>query len=633
MTFSNIKKSDLINLLHRFLPILVWLPQYNLIKLRGDIIAGITCGFVVIPQSIAFANLGKLPAQNGLYASLTPGLIYAIFGTSKDVSVGTAVTLGLYTSSFNSTHSTIGASLLSFLSGIILVLMGLLKLGYMIKYVPQLVISAFVSATAITIMATQLSNLFGIKKAPQNVFEILKFIIVNVKRTNKWDLIMGIFCLAFLLFFVWLSSRKLDNEKQNKVRLFVVKLIWILSASRMVLVCFLATTVVYIFHVNGFREKFSTAGIIPKGLPKYQSPFQPYKDGNVTVKTTGQLIEGFGASLIILPIIMFIEQMSITKAFAKKFNYKVKAQQELIAIGMCNIIASFYGGWIVGGGFSRSAVNSMSGAQTPLAGAISGLIALIALEFMTPALYYIPSAALGAMMVMAVVTMIEMSIPKHIWSLHKWDLLPFFAAFFTSFYKLEYGAIVGTGIAILALLSREARPKYLLERNEAEKYIKLLLLENLTYPGVEAVNKTIYSEVNNCTWIETLFLDMSAMVRVDFTILKNFEFLKSEFSKKNILLCFINFSCTSVQKKFLKAGLINVGEDLTITKNSLANTVMMIANDKPFIETKTTKYLKTGLTEDDDLELNTNNLGTASTNEEYNLNHSKIDCYLLSKYV
>ncbi|XP_065645477.1 uncharacterized protein LOC136075955 [Hydra vulgaris] len=300
---------------------------------------------------------------------------------------------------------------------------------------------------------------------------------------------------------------------------------------------------------------------------------------------------------------------------------------------MCNIIASFYGGWIVGGGFSRSALNSMSGAQTPLAGAISGLIALIAFEFMTSALCNIPSAALGAMMVMAVVTMIEMSIAKHIWSLHEWDLLPFFAVFCTSFYKLEYGVIVGTGIAILVLLSREARPKYLLEKVEAEKYIKILLLENLTYPGVEAVNKTIYSEVNNCTWIKTVFLDMSVMVRVDFKILKNFEFLKSEFSKKNILLCFINFSCISVQRKFLKAGLINAGEDLTITKDSLAHTVMLIANDKPFIETKTTKYLKTGLTEDDDLELNTDNLDAASsTNVEY-ISNNKIDCYLLSKYV
>ncbi|XP_012555013.1 sodium-independent sulfate anion transporter isoform X1 [Hydra vulgaris] len=632
MVFSKLKKCDLINLLHRFFPILVWLPQYNLFKLRGDVIAGLTCGFVVIPQSIAFANLGKLPAQNGLYASLTPGLIYAVFGTSKDVSVGTAVTLGLYTSSFNSSHSTIGASLLSLLTGFLLVLMGIFKLGYMIKYVPQLVISAFVSATAITIMVTQLSNLFGIKKTPQNVFEILKFIVVNIKSTNKWDIIMGGFCLVFLLLFVCLSSRKFNNEKQSKVSIFISKLIWILSASRMVLVCFLATIVVYIFDIKGFKEKFTTAGIIPKGLPKYQSPFQPYKNGNVTVKTTGQLIEGFGASLIILPIIMFIEQMSITKAFAKKFNYKVKAQQELIAIGMCNIIASFYGGWIVGGSFSRSAVNSMSGAQTPLAGAISGLIALIALEFMTPALYYIPSAALGAMMVMAVVTMIEMSVPKHIWNLHKWDLLPVFAAFCTSFYKLEYGVIVGTGIAILILLSREARLKYLLEKNEEEKSIKLVLLENLTYPGVEAVNKTIYSEVNSCTWIETLFLDMSVMVRVDFTILKNFEYLKDEFLKRNIALCFINFSRISVKKKFFKAGLINKEEDLTLIKDSLANTVILIANDEPLIEN--TKYLKVGLTEEDDLELNTNTLNTGSnTFEEYTSNNSNIDSYLLNKHV
>ena len=272
MFFSNIKKSDVIVLLKRFFPILVWLPQYNLSKLRGDLIAGLTCGVVVIPQSIAFANLAKLPPQNGLYASLTPGLIYCIFGTSKDVSAGTAVTLGLYTSRFNPTNTALGASLLSFLTGIILVLMGIFKLGFLIKYVPQLVISAFVSATAITIIVTQFSNLLGIKKAPQNVFEILKYIIDNIRLTNKWDVSMSACCLVFLAFFVWLSNRKFDPNPTThiKARAVMKKAIWFLCAARMALVCLFATIVVYIFHVNGYKKVFSMAGLIPKGLPHYQ---------------------------------------------------------------------------------------------------------------------------------------------------------------------------------------------------------------------------------------------------------------------------------------------------------------------------------------------------------------------------
>ena len=272
MFFFNIKKSDILVFLKRFLPILVWLPQYNLKKFRSDLIAGLTCGVIIIPQSIAYANLAKLPPQNGLYASLTPGLIYSIFGTSKDVSIGVSATLGLYTSRFNPTNSPIGASLLSFLTGVILVLMGILKLGFLIKYVPQLVISAFVSATAITIIVTQCSNLLGIKKAPQNVFEIIKHIIVNIKLTNTWDLTMSVCCVVFLTFFVLLSKRKKNpNPKTHiKARAFMESMLWFLCASRMALLCFFATTVVFIFHASDFKKKFSMAGTIPKGLPTYQ---------------------------------------------------------------------------------------------------------------------------------------------------------------------------------------------------------------------------------------------------------------------------------------------------------------------------------------------------------------------------
>ena len=267
--FSNVKKSDIVMMLKKYFPILVWLPQYNFKKFRGDLIAGLTCGVVVIPQSIAFANLAQLPPQNGLYASLTPGLIYSIFGTSKDVSTGTGVTLALYTSRFNPTHTTIGASLLSFLVGDVLLLMGIFKLGFLIKYVPQLVISAFVSATAITIIVTQFSNLLGIKKAPQNVFEILKYIIVNIKLTNTWDLTMSVCCLAFLTFFVWLSNRKFEPNPKNYVVLRAVmkKVIWFLCAGRMALVCLFATIAVYIFSSNHAQNKFSIAGNIPRGIP------------------------------------------------------------------------------------------------------------------------------------------------------------------------------------------------------------------------------------------------------------------------------------------------------------------------------------------------------------------------------
>ena len=227
---------------------------------------------------------------------------------------------------------------------------------------------------------------------------------------------------------------------------------------------------------------------------------------------------------------------------------------------------------------------------------------LIALEFMTPAFYYIPSAGLAAMMLMAVLTMVEINVIKKIWKFYKWDLLPFLTAFCTSFYKLEYGVMAGMGIAILMMLSREARPKYYLSRDDKEKSVTILLMENLTYPGVDAVNKTIFSEVNSFSCIETLYLDMSTMVRIDFTILQNFEFLREELSKKKIQLRFVNFSRDSVKIKLLNAGLI-------VDDNVLANNFAysMLTKSEPMSQNGTAligdiakiKYLKTGLIEED----------------------------------
>ena len=195
-----------------------------------------------------------------------------------------------------------------------------------------------------------------------------------------------------------------------------------------------------------------------------------------------------------------------------------------------------------------------------LQGLISGAIALIALQLLTPAFYYIPSSALGAMMLMAVLPMIEMSMLKNIWKLRKWDLIPFLATFWISFYKLEYGVLVGTGISLITMISRQLRPKYLLDKNYQNKSITLLMLENLTYPGLEAMNKVIYSEIKNFEGVERLFLDMSTMIRVDFTILKNFEHLQSDLTKSGLTICFINFSRESIKKIFLNAGLISAEE-------------------------------------------------------------------------
>ena len=266
------QRFDFLKTITGIFPIIVWLSHYNLTKLKGDLIAGLTVGIMVVPQGIAFASVAGLPIQYGLYTSLTPGLIYCIFGTSKDVNVGPTATMSLFTNKLNTTRSPIGASLLGFWCGVVLLLVGVFKLGFVTKFVPYHVINAFVSAAAITIAVSQFPNLLGIKGAPSNTFLILDYLRQKIKTTNKYDVTLGILCMVYLGFFMWLSKRKLNKSPSRfkRARKFLNKIVWLVCSARMVFVCIFATIAVYIFYKHGITTKFSVAGELPKGLPILQ---------------------------------------------------------------------------------------------------------------------------------------------------------------------------------------------------------------------------------------------------------------------------------------------------------------------------------------------------------------------------
>ncbi|XP_065655839.1 sodium-independent sulfate anion transporter isoform X3 [Hydra vulgaris] len=550
--------------LRSFFPIIVWLPNYNLTKLKGDLIAGITVGIMVVPQGIAFANVAGLPMQYGLYSSLTPGLIYCIFGTSKDTNIGPTATMALFTNKINTTKSPIGASLLAFWCGVVLTILGVFRLGFVTKFVPFTVISAFVSAASITIAISQFPNFLGIKGAPTTSFSILNYLTRKIKLTNKYDLILGIICIIYLAFFLWLSKKKIKKSSNRfiKTRIICNKILWFVCLARLVLICVFATIAVYIFHIYGHDGKFTISGYLPKGMPKWKNPFSTAQINENKTMSASDFSRDFGISIIVLPMIQFIEQYSITKGFGRKFNYKVSARQELIAIGMCNIAGSFYGGWPVAGSFSRSAVNSMSGAQTPLAGAFSFIVVVIALELLTPAFYYVPKSSLSAMIIMAVIMMVETRALKSIWKLSKWDLLPFLTTFWLCFYNLEYGILAGTGVSILHIIAREAFPKYYINKDEQNGSITIMLKTNLTYPGSETLNRKIHSVVRQNPGTKILYLNMSNTSYIDFSVLKAFETLHKELSALSVKLIFVE-----VVSDFMKMQINNIGMNCDI-KNS-----------------------------------------------------------------
>lgn len=565
------KNLDILKLITFIFPIVSWLPKYNLGKFHGDLIAGITVGIMIIPQSIAFGTLAGLPPQYGLYAALTPGITYCLFGGSKDVSMGPTVTMALFTYRFNAHQVPIGASMLAFFVGLVLIAMAILRLGFVTKFIPSHVISGFVSAAAVVIASTQLKSLFGHAESASDFFGKIGIFFKNLKHTNPWDISLGVFCLVFLLFFMVLSKTKLNKPidgKSSVAKKMCFKLLWFLCIAKSALICIIGTIVAFVFYKCGYNDSFTLAGELPSGIPNIQVPLQSVALPSNDTITTKDFLNGFGASLAVLPIIQFIQTISIAKAFGKKNKYDVDAAQELLALGLANFVGSFFRGWPVTGSFSRSAVQAMSGTQTPLTGIISSTIIFLALSFLTPVFYYIPKPALSAMIIMAVVTMIDVKMVKKIYNVRKIDVLPYLVTFFGTFYKLEAGVLAGAVIALVIMVSREVNPVLDISIINNTS-ITIIFKNNLAYPGIDSVKFQINQIIKEHPSLKVLIIDMANIEHIDYDVFNGLVFVLFDIKAAGVALRFVNFPNDHTENCFIKAGLINSsGEIETIQEMS-----------------------------------------------------------------
>jgi len=542
--------------LARWFPFLNWMQTYKLHNLRGDIIAGITCGLLIIPQGIAYANLAGLPAEYGLYTAMTPGIIYCLFGTSKDVSVGPTVTMALFTNRFNKYHDPIGGSALAFLVGSVLLAMTVLRLGFITKFMPMHVNSGFVSAAAVVVAVSQLKNLFGLKKAPQSFVGKVAHFFKTVGDFNKYDLALGVGCIVFLAVFMWLSRGPLKKiqQKEGTVWKIIANTLWFSCIARSGVVCILGTIVSYCMVTMGPGKVLTMAGDLPTGLPPVVSPFTTAhihtEDGRNVTMTFSDFAADFSSGLIILPVIQFVQAISIAKAFGKIYNYETDSTSELIALAMGNIFGSFFGGWPVTGSFSGSAVNAMSGTQTPFSSVLACGLVFLACGFMMPIFVYIPKCVLGAMIIMAVVTMFDYKTPMRIWKVRKIDLLPYFVSFFGTFYTLETGVLAGALVSLLIMVSYEVDPKYEVISAHGAETVTIVFKGNLSYPAIENVKETVNGAVSTYPSVKTIVIDMGSIFHIDYAIVNSFRTLVEELDSKGIFVDFINFMDPNVEESF-----------------------------------------------------------------------------------
>ncbi|XP_042867178.1 sodium-independent sulfate anion transporter-like [Penaeus japonicus] len=547
------------------LPITQWLPKYNLEMLEGDVLAGFTVGLTVIPQGIAYALVAGLDPNYGLYSSFMGCFVYTLLGSCKDITIGPTAIMAIMTHEYSGAGGPDFAVLLSFLSGLIILASGTCNLGFLITFISKPVICGFTSAAAITIASSQLKGLFGLSYEAEGFIETCELLIENIAGTRWQDITLGICCIVSLL-----AMRKLKDLKAVKPnasdptgKKVLKKLVFLSSVGRNAIVVIVAAIVAFAVPENTFK----LTDTVQPGLPSIEPPPFSTVVNNETY-SFGDMMASVGSGVFIIPLISILESIAIASAFSG--GKTIDASQEMIALGFCNIVGSFVQSMPVTGSFSRTAVNATSGVRSPAGGIVTGLLVVLALAFLTPYLQYIPQATLSAVIICAVIFMVEYEMVLPIWRTRKLDQLPLWGSFLTClFWKLEYGIVVGVGINLALLLYGIARPKVevtAVTRQDGDEpaYVLVEPRSGLFFPSIDHI-RAVVSKAGRGTANGNMavVIDCKHFVGVDFTAAKGIKNLCTDYEKRQQDLIFINVT------PGVEQGLRAVSDKLNIVTSQL----------------------------------------------------------------
>ncbi len=552
------------NIVQKTFPITQWLANYQRAYLPGDLFAGLTVGIMLIPQGMAYALIAGLPPVYGLYASIVPQIIYAIFGTSRQLSVAPVamdsllVAAGVSVLATEGTDAYIGfAILLAFFMGAFQLLLGVFRMGFITNLLSKPVISGFTSAAALIIGINQLKYLLGTEIEKSNkVYEILWSAVQKIDETHLITLFIGIGGIVVIK-----GAKKIHNNIPGAL---------IAVAA--------GTAIVYFFQLHSAGVNIVES--IPKGLPSFQWPqFE-----------LGKISELIPLALTI-SVVAFMEAFSVAKAIeAKQKNHKVIANQELIGLGAANLIGSLFQSYPVTGGFSRSAVNHQSGAHTPLASIFSATLIGLTLLFLTPLFYYLPTAILASVIMVAVAGLIDFRYVKKLWRENKIEFGLLMVTFFATItFGMVPGIVSGVVLSILILLYRAAYPhiaqlgrlKGQSEFRNIKRFRDLEVWDNrailridapLTFINIQNIKDYIEALLEENDKIKQVILDASAVSQIDASAAQGISDLLGTFQEKNIQLL-LSDVIGPVRDTLHRTGLLGIigEENIYLTLNDAVN--------------------------------------------------------------
>ncbi len=525
----------------RYLPVLDWGRRYDGKALQSDLVAAVIVTIMLIPQSLAYALLAGLPPEAGLYASILPIILYAMFGTSRALAVGPVAVVSLLTASAvgqvaaQGTADYVAAALtLALLSGGFLLAMGLLRLGFLANFLSHPVIAGFITASGILIAVSQIRHILGIEAEGHTLPELLLSLAAHLGGVNLATLVIGVAATGFLF---WVRSGLKPALRRLGMPAGAAEI-----AARAGPVAAVAVTTLAVWALELSEAGVAVVGEVPQGLPPLTLP-----------PLAPELIRQLAVPAILISIIGFVESVSVAQTLAAKKRQRIDPDQELIGLGAANLGAAFTGGYPVTGGFARSVVNFDAGAETPAAGAFTAIGLAIASLTLTPLVFFLPKATLAATIIVAVLSLVDFSILGRTWRYSRADFAAVAATILLTLgLGVEIGVASGVALSVLLHLYKTSRPHVAevglvpgtqhfrnIRRHRVEtrpEVVTLRVDESLYFVNAGFLQDLVQARVAEDRAIRHVVLMMSAVNEIDFSALESLEAINRRLADQRITL-------------------------------------------------------------------------------------------------
>jgi SulP family sulfate permease len=521
-----------------------WLRQYQRPWLSGDLTAGLIVTVMLIPQSLAYAMLAGLPPQIGLYASILPLLAYAFFGSSMTLAVGPVAVASLMTASALTPLAAPGsesylmlAVLMALMSGLILFIAGILRLGFLAYFLSHPVISGFISGSAILIAIGQLKYLLGISLPSGSIIATVNGLAHQISAININTAVIG---MAALLFLFFARSALAPLLKAAGLPIKLAELLTKLAPMAVVIVS------AAIVASTGLDQSAQVAivGQVPSGLPSIGLP-----------PISWQQTQALWLPALLISLVGFVESVSVAQSLALKRGQRISPDRELLGIGAANIASALSGGYPVTGGFARSVVNFSAGANTPAAGVISAVLMAIVISAFTGRFYYLPVSVLAATIIVAVLGLLDWHTLREAWRYDKADAVSLLLTFAgVIFLGVEEGILLGVALSLAVLVWRSSHPHMAvvgrvpgtehfrnIDRYHVDTLPGLIALridESLYFANAQIIEEKVESLIQPNSDTRTVLMILSAVNQLDSTALAMLTDMQKDLAARHITLQF-----------------------------------------------------------------------------------------------